>query len=425
MRPPPRGSGCDPNSSLGGGKGGGCAPPGGLSVSSLHPGGGGWGTGEGQPQRWGACDPPSSPCGRIGGWSNGERGLPQTGGGSAVPPAPCGAGRCTKGTLPAGPQGLPHTLGGLWGPAGAHLRERLDGGDGEDGLQRARGGARRLMRGRDRAVGGGHEGSLALQQLHDGADVRRHPRLQPAQTRVRGCGGAPHARCPPTHTHTPPRYLLSCFWRRSSRVSTSERCRRLMEGSGMLRAACAGMVQRGSSWYCRPRLSPQKLKMLDTPEKAPGGGGGTTVSTAQRGSRRIGGGHDSRGRGWRGWEMPEGVSAGRGRSGDPPPTTTPERRPHLRGGCTYRCPCAPRRRGARGLHPPGGGCGKGRARPPPGWARGARPRRWRASWRASWSGRGPTRPAPAAPPVPGSSCPAAAPSARSAAPRRCPRLWGS
>lgn len=30
------------------------------------------------------------------------------------------------------------------------------------------------------------------------------------------------------------------------------------------------MVQRGSSWYCRPRLSPQKLKMLETPEKAPG-----------------------------------------------------------------------------------------------------------------------------------------------------------
>lgn len=29
------------------------------------------------------------------------------------------------------------------------------------------------------------------------------------------------------------------------------------------------MVQRGSSWYCRPRLSPQKLKMLETPEKAP------------------------------------------------------------------------------------------------------------------------------------------------------------
>lgn len=31
-----------------------------------------------------------------------------------------------------------------------------------------------------------------------------------------------------------------------------------------------GAGHRGSSWYWRPRLSPQKLKMLDTPEKAPG-----------------------------------------------------------------------------------------------------------------------------------------------------------
>lgn len=30
-----------------------------------------------------------------------------------------------------------------------------------------------------------------------------------------------------------------------------------------------GAGHRGSSWYWRPRLSPQKLKMLDTPEKAP------------------------------------------------------------------------------------------------------------------------------------------------------------
>lgn len=34
--------------------------------------------------------------------------------------------------------------------------------------------------------------------------------------------------------------------------------------------AGAGAGHRGSSWYWRPRLSPQKLKMLDTPEKAPG-----------------------------------------------------------------------------------------------------------------------------------------------------------
>lgn len=75
-------------------------------------------------------------------------------------------------------------------------------------------------------------------------------------------------------SHHPLRYLLSCFWRRSRRISTSERCRRVMEGIGIPRAACAGMVQRGSSWYCLPRLSPQKLKMLETPEKAPGGEGG-------------------------------------------------------------------------------------------------------------------------------------------------------
>lgn len=38
----------------------------------------------------------------------------------------------------------------------------------------------------------------------------------------------------------------------------------------MLRRLGAGAGHRGNSWYWRPRLSPQKLKILDTPEKAPG-----------------------------------------------------------------------------------------------------------------------------------------------------------
>lgn len=105
------------------------------------------------------------------------------------------------------------------------------------------------------------------------------------------------------------------------------------------------------------------------------------------------------------------------RSKDPP---TP--RPHLRGGCTYRCPRAPQCRWLRGLHRRAGGCGRARERQPPGWARGAHPHRWMGSWRASCSGTAPTLPAPAGLPVPGSPCSAAAPSAHHAAPRRPPHL---
>lgn len=65
-------------------------------------------------------------------------------------------------------------------------------------------------------------------------------------------------------------HLLSCLWRASSLLSTSPRDRRPGLERGMLRRLGAGAGHRGSSWYWRPRLSPQKLKMLDTPEKAPG-----------------------------------------------------------------------------------------------------------------------------------------------------------
>lgn len=64
--------------------------------------------------------------------------------------------------------------------------------------------------------------------------------------------------------------LLSCFCRSSSLFSMWLRCWRLMLCRGVL--GCGGgedRLQRGSSWYCLPRLSPQKLKILDTPENAP------------------------------------------------------------------------------------------------------------------------------------------------------------
>lgn len=67
-----------------------------------------------------------------------------------------------------------------------------------------------------------------------------------------------------------PLHLFSCLWRASSLLSTSPRERRPGLDMGMLRRLGAGAGHRGSSWYWRPRLSPQKLKILDTPEKAPG-----------------------------------------------------------------------------------------------------------------------------------------------------------
>lgn len=63
--------------------------------------------------------------------------------------------------------------------------------------------------------------------------------------------------------------LFSCLWSASSLLSTSPRDRRPGLDKGMLRRLGAGAGHRGNSWYWRPRLSPQKLKILDTPEKAP------------------------------------------------------------------------------------------------------------------------------------------------------------
>lgn len=65
-------------------------------------------------------------------------------------------------------------------------------------------------------------------------------------------------------------YLLSCFCSRSRRVSSWLRCWRLKLCSGVLRGGGEARLQLGTSWYWPlPRLSPQKLKMLDTPENAP------------------------------------------------------------------------------------------------------------------------------------------------------------
>lgn len=74
-------------------------------------------------------------------------------------------------------------------------------------------------------------------------------------------------------------HLLSCFCSRSRRVSSWLRCCRLRLCSGVLRGGGDAKLQLGTSWYWPPpRLSPQKLKMWDTPENAPvgeetGGGG--------------------------------------------------------------------------------------------------------------------------------------------------------
>lgn len=70
-------------------------------------------------------------------------------------------------------------------------------------------------------------------------------------------------------------HLLSCFCSRSRRVSSWLRCCRLRLCSGVLRGGGEVTLQLGTSWYWPPppRFSPQKLKMLDTPEKAPAGEG--------------------------------------------------------------------------------------------------------------------------------------------------------
>lgn len=101
------------------------------------------------------------------------------------------------------------------------------------------------------------------------------PRTLPGTRRARCTRGSHAPRAPQTLLGAGPGpsghpHLLSCLWRASSLLSTSPRDRRPGLERGMLRRLGAGAGQRGSSWYWRPRLSPQKLKMLDTPEKAPG-----------------------------------------------------------------------------------------------------------------------------------------------------------
>lgn len=66
-------------------------------------------------------------------------------------------------------------------------------------------------------------------------------------------------------------YLFSCFCSRSRRVSSWFRCCRLRLCSGVLRGGGVARLQLGTSWYWPLLRSPQKLKMLDTPEKAPVG----------------------------------------------------------------------------------------------------------------------------------------------------------
>lgn len=74
-------------------------------------------------------------------------------------------------------------------------------------------------------------------------------------------------------------YLSSCFCSKSRRESSWLRCCRVRLWRGVLRSGGEAMLQLGTSWYWPPpRLSPQKLKMLETPEKAPAG---------ERGERRV------------------------------------------------------------------------------------------------------------------------------------------
>lgn len=134
--------------------------------------------------------------------------------------------------------------------------------------------------------------------------------------------------------------------------------RRLQGGRGSVRWGVQGAGERGGAAV---------LGGLQDPER-----GGQ-----ERGSPSPAGGH-------RGAAAGAGQGTGteeEGRKG-PPPTLSPPT--HLRGGCTYRCPHAPRARGA-----PGGRCGTGTARWPLEGARGAPPRHWSRSWRG-WGG--PTRP---------------------------------
>lgn len=141
----------------------------------------------------------------AGGWGDGaqegsapsleaqERPLPAVGleDGELGYPKPGEAQECPQPTVGLEDRAMGHGRGTapnlvVWGAGWAHLRERLNGGDGEDGLQ-GTWGAGGLVGGRDRAVGGRHQRGLTLQQLHDGADVRSHAGLQPADRYALGC----------------------------------------------------------------------------------------------------------------------------------------------------------------------------------------------------------------------------------------------
>lgn len=66
--------------------------------------------------------------------------------------------------------------------------------------------------------------------------------------------------------------LSSCFCSKSIRESSWLRCGWVILWRGVLRSGGETMLLLGTSWYWPPpRLSPQKLKIFETPEKAPTG----------------------------------------------------------------------------------------------------------------------------------------------------------
>lgn len=120
-----------------------------------------------------------------------------------------------------------------------------------------------------------------------------------------------------------------------------------------------GAGHRGSSWYWRPRLSPQKLKMLDTPEKAPG-------------ARQPGEGDWDPGR---------------------PPAPPLQPAPYLTVG--YKCHCSSHSPLSAGPHRAAlrGAWGWRRAPGEGGWSRGLGPHRHCSlGWRGHWTGSPPTAP---------------------------------
>lgn len=182
-----------------------------------------------------------------------------------------------------------------------------------DGLHEDLGEHGHLRRGGNAAVGRRNQHHLPLQELHDRTDIRRHAILQSEHTHTHAwviqktvkctvrfamqfipilIGGAVgllmqlHSKLVnvvlvsqlvqtagwvDTGVLTAVSWdLLSCFCSSSSLLSIWLRCWRLMLRRGVLRCGEGdGRLQRGTSWYWLPRLSPQKLKILDTPENAP------------------------------------------------------------------------------------------------------------------------------------------------------------